>query len=92
LEEKDSFPEQQDNLREVQERLQALRERYGGRLDISVVNPRSIKAFLDNIRYGVRPGVPVWVLDRKKVYEGLPDVADLQSVIDEKMGLPGVKG
>jgi hypothetical protein len=88
LEEKDSFPEQQNNLHVVEELLRALKERYGERLDVSVVNPRNIMAFWDNIRYGVRPSVPVWVLDRKKVYEGLPDLAHLQSLIDEKMGLP----
>ncbi|MDR1620808.1 MAG: hypothetical protein LBS00_00365 [Synergistaceae bacterium] len=88
MEEKDSFPDRQrDNLHGVEERLSALNERYGDRLTVSVVNPRSIAAFIDNIRYGVRPGVPVWVLDRKKIYEGLPDPATLQNTIDEKMGL-----
>jgi hypothetical protein len=63
-----------------------LRDRYGERLDVSVVDPRNIMAFWDNIRYGVRPSRPTWVLDRRKFCDGLPDLAALQSAIDEKMG------
>ena len=84
-EEKDSVPGWQQNLRMVDELVQVLKDRYEDRLDISVVNPRSIRAFWDNIRYKVRPFVPVWVLDREKFCEGVPDLADLQNAIDSRM-------
>ena len=80
-----SFPDWRQNLRVIDELGQVLRDRYGDRLDISVVNPRSIRALLDNIRYKVRPSVPVWILDREKFCEGVPDLADLQNAIDGKM-------
>jgi hypothetical protein len=65
--------------------LRALRDRYGQHLDISIVDPRNIMALWDNIRYGVRPSRPVWILDRRKIFEGIPELADLQGTIDAKM-------
>jgi hypothetical protein len=69
----------------VGELLRSLRERYGNRLDISVVDPRNILALWDNIRYGVRASKPAWILDRKKIGEGVLNLTDLQNAIDEKM-------
>ena len=66
------------------ELLCALRDRYGDSVDIHIVDPRNIMALWDNIRYSVRPSRPVWVLDRKKFYEGVPDLAILERAIDEK--------
>jgi hypothetical protein len=83
--EKDSFPERPQNFRAVNELIQVLKDYYGDRLEISVVNPRSVRALLDNIRYKVRPFVPVWVLDREKICEGLPDLADLRNAIDGRI-------
>jgi hypothetical protein len=56
-------------------------------LDISIVDPRNVLALWDNIRYGVRPSKPTWILDRKKFYEGVPDLAVLQRAIDERASL-----
>jgi hypothetical protein len=81
-EEKDSSAGRQQNLRMVGEFVQVLKDRYEDRLNISVVNPRSIRAIWDDIRYGVRPSVPVWVLDGKKIFEGVPDLKSLQGAID----------
>ena len=65
--------------------LRNLRERYGSRLDVSIVDPRNILSLWDNIRYSVRASKPVWILDRKKIGEGVLNLADLQSAIDEKI-------
>ncbi|MDR1874069.1 MAG: hypothetical protein LBQ90_03520 [Synergistaceae bacterium] len=81
-EEKASFPRQQENIQGVGKLLCAIRERYGEKVDVSVVDPRNILAFWDNIRFRVRPSTPVWVLDRKKVFEGVPELENLQGVLD----------
>ena len=65
--------------------LRSLRERYGSRLDVSIVDPRNILSLWDNIRYSVRASKPVWILDRKKIGEGVLNLADLQNAIDEKI-------
>jgi hypothetical protein len=41
-------------------------------------------ALWDNIRYGVRASRPAWILDRKKIGEGVLDLNVLQNAIDEK--------
>jgi hypothetical protein len=69
----------------VGELLRSLKERYGNRLDISIVDPRNILSLWDNIRYSVRPSKPAWILDRKKIGEGVPNLTDLQNAIDEKI-------
>jgi hypothetical protein len=83
--EKDSLSEWRQDFRAVDELIQVLKDFYGDRLDISVVNPRSLRAFWDNFRYKVRPFVPVWVLDREKICEGLPDLAELRNAIDKRI-------
>ena len=65
--------------------LRNLRERYGSRLDVSIVDPRNILSLWDNIRYSVRASKPVWILDRKKIGEGVLNLTDLQNAIDEKI-------
>jgi hypothetical protein len=62
-----------------------VKERYGDRVDISVVDPRNILALWDNFRYQVRPSRPTWVLDRKKIYDGVPELNDLTRALDEKL-------
>ena len=65
--------------------MRALRERYGEHVEICVMDPRNILAFFDNIRYHVRPSRPTWILNRKKICEGIPDLAVLQEAIDETL-------
>jgi hypothetical protein len=84
-EEKDSFPQQQKNIRAVAEIFRDLRDRYGDRLDLYMVDPRNVMALWDNFRYGVRPAVPAWILGRKKVFEGIPDAGKLRELIDAEL-------
>ncbi|MDR1978084.1 MAG: hypothetical protein LBQ42_05055 [Synergistaceae bacterium] len=83
--EKASFPEQQAHIQSVGKILRSLRERYGERVDVSVVDPRNMIAFWDNIRYGIRPSTPAWILGRKKIFEGVPDLEKLQSALDAEL-------
>lgn len=81
-EEKASFPAQQIHAEEIGRLLRALRERYGERLDVSVVDPRNMLALWDNIRFRIRPSRPAWILENKKLFEGIPELGELQSAID----------
>ena len=84
-EEKASFPAQAKHTEEIGRLLRALRERYGERLDVSVVDPRNMLALWDNIRFRVRPSKPAWILENKKLFEGIPELDDLQRAIDAAM-------
>jgi hypothetical protein len=81
-EEKASFPQQQDHIQRVGGILRVLRDRYGERLDISIVDPRNILAFWDNIRFRVCPSTPAWILENKKFFEGIPELDTLLETID----------
>jgi hypothetical protein len=60
-------------------------------VDVYIVDPRKPLALWDNIRYRVRPATPVWILGRKKIFDGIPDLADLEKAIDAELGCETVK-
>jgi hypothetical protein len=72
--------------REVGELLKVLRDRYGDRLDVAVVNSWGFFALWDVLRLKITPSKPTWVLDGKKVFEGVPKPGDLMSAIDAEIG------
>lgn len=65
--------------------LRALRDHYGDRLDVCLIDPRNILAFFDNIRYRVRPSRPTWILDRDKICDGIPRLETLMEAIDRRL-------
>ncbi|MDR1740243.1 MAG: hypothetical protein LBR38_00120 [Synergistaceae bacterium] len=62
-----------------------LKERYGSSLEIAMVDPRNLIALWDNIRYGVRPARPTWVLGKTKIFDGIPEAAVLTDAIDREL-------
>lgn len=81
-EDKASFPKLQENIESVGEILRVLRDRYGDKVEVSLVDPRNMLAFWDNIRYRIRPAAPAWILGGKKIFEGIPGLAELQRALD----------
>jgi hypothetical protein len=71
-----------DHIEAVGALLRALRERYGNKVEVSIVDPRNLLAFWDNIRFQIRPAMPAWILGRKKIFEGIPNLAELQRLLD----------
>ena len=90
MEEKDSLFQQQENIKAVGELLRVVKDCYGDKINISITDPRDIFSVWDNVRYRVqmRPSIPAWILDRKKICDGIPDLRDLQRAIDEKLTSP----
>jgi hypothetical protein len=71
---------------EVGELLKELRSRYGERLDVSVVNSWGFFALWDVLRLKITPSKPAWVLEGKKIFEGVPEADDLMAAVDAAMG------
>ena len=71
--------------------LRVVRDRYGDKVKISIKDPRFITSVWDNVRYKVqmRPSLPAWVVGRKKICDGIPELADLEHAIDEKLDFSG---
>jgi len=61
--------------------LSGIRETFGDKVRISVMDPRSIFSFFDLFRYRVRGTDPVWILNGKKAFEGVPSREELQQSI-----------
>ncbi|MDR1376429.1 MAG: hypothetical protein LBJ22_02870 [Synergistaceae bacterium] len=80
------FSNPQDYEADVRRLLDALRARYGARLDISVVNSWGFFALLDVLRLKITPSKPTWVLNGKKIFEGLPDSDELIAAVDSRVG------
>ncbi|HPI99099.1 MAG TPA: hypothetical protein PLV56_10165 [Synergistales bacterium] len=80
-EELESLP-QGRNLAQIGEILNHIREKYGDRVEVSIIDPRSIISIIDNIRYNIKSSKPTWVLDGKKIFEEIPSWEELESRID----------
>lgn len=70
-----------DTAEEIGSLLSGIRETFGDKVHISVMDPRSIFSFFDLFRYRVRGTDPVWILNGKKTFEGVPSREELQQSI-----------
>jgi len=64
------------------ELLRSLKERYGDRVQISVVDPRNPLVLWYAIRYRAWASFSTWVLNSKKIFEGIPELEELERLID----------
>ena len=70
-----------DSAEEIGALLSGIRETFGDRVHISVMDPRSIFSFFDLFRYRVRGTDPVWILNGRKVFEGVPSREEIEKSI-----------
>ncbi|MDR1966177.1 MAG: hypothetical protein LBQ36_05665 [Synergistaceae bacterium] len=71
---------------EVGKLLAAVKDRYGRRVDVSVVNSWGMLALWDVLRLKITPSVPTWVMEGKKICEGTPEPGELLAAIDAELG------
>ena len=62
--------------------MRSLKERYGDKLDVSVVEPRNPLALWDIIRYWAWSPCTAWIVNRKKIFEGVPELEELERRVD----------
>ena len=62
--------------------LRSLKERYGDKLDVSVVDPRNPLELWDIFRYRAWATFSTWILNSKKFFEGIPKLEELERLID----------
>ena len=67
------------------ELLQSLKEHYGDKLDVSVVDPRNPIVLWYALRYQAWATFSTWILNRKKVFEGVPQLEELERLIDTEL-------
>ena len=65
--------------------LQSLEKRYGNNVRISVVDPRNPLILWYSIRYGAWATFSTWILNGKKIFEGIPKFEELKRLIDSEL-------
>ena len=72
----------------MRELLRSLRERYGDKARISVVDPRNPLVLWYAIRYGAWASFS-WILNGKKIFVGIPELEELERLIDLELQTAG---
>ena len=70
-------------MRAMYKLLQLLKEHYGDKLEVSVVDHRNPLSIWYSIRYWA--WLTSWVLNGKKAFEGIPELGELKHLIDEAL-------
>jgi hypothetical protein len=81
------FPRLREYVNGAMKLLSAIDKLYGGKVEISVVNPSGVTALWDSIRLKITPKTPAWVLGGKKIFEGLPELGELQAALDAALNI-----
>ena len=76
---------QQENTRAMWELLRLLKERYGDKICISVVDSRSPIVLWYAIRYGAWSTFTTWILNGRKIFEVIPKREELERIIDSEL-------
>lgn len=69
-----------------------IRGRYGEKLRVDLMDPRNIMSLFDIFRFRVRSTEPVWILDGRLIFRGVPEWEDLYRAIDRVMDEKEIRG
>lgn len=59
-----------------------IRDRYGDRIEMVVIDPRCSIWFFDFFRYRIRANEVTWVMDGKVLFRGVPDWDEMEAVLE----------
>ena len=79
--EQGTLEETKEEKAEIGSLLSWIRETFGDQVDISVIDPKNIFSLFDNFRYGIKGTAPAWILNGKKVFEGIPAREELEEAL-----------
>ncbi len=65
--------------------LRRVRERFGDRLRVDLIDPRCSFFLFDLIRFNVRATEATWVLDGRLLFRGVPEEAALLSELERRI-------
>ena len=79
-----SFPMQAARVA-VGSLLRRVRERFGDRLRVDLIDPRCSFFLFDLIRFNVRATEATWVLDGRLLFRGVPEEEALLSELERRI-------
>lgn len=83
-EEMRSFPMQAARVA-VGSLLRRVRERFGDRLRVDLIDPRCSFFLFDLVRFNVRATEATWVLDGRLLFRGVPEETALLSELERRI-------
>jgi len=69
----------------MRELLRSMKERYGDKLEVSVVDPRNPLVFWYALRYQAWGSFTTWILNSKRIFKGIPKPEELERLIDAEL-------
>ncbi len=82
----ESFPMRTDR-ESVGRLLVKVRDTFGDRIEIDILDPRCSFWIFDLVRFRVKSTEPVWILDGKLLFRGIPGWTELEGVLAERLGM-----
>ena len=79
-----SFPMQAARVA-VGSLLRRVRERFGDRLRVDLIDPRCSFFLFDLVRFNVRATEATWVLDGRLLFRGIPEETALLSELERRI-------
>ena len=79
-----SFPMQAARVA-VGSLLRRVRERFGDRLRVDLIDPRCSFFLFDLVRFNVRATEATWVLDGRLLFRGVPEAETLRSALERRI-------
>jgi len=67
--------------------LVKVRDTFGDRIEIDILDPRCSFWIFDLVRFRVKSTEPVWILDGKLLFRGIPGWTELEGVLAERLGM-----
>ncbi len=62
-----------------------IREVYGDRVEMVVIDPRASIWFFDFFRYRIKANEVTWVMDGKVLFRGVPPWEKMRDILDESL-------
>jgi ABC-type multidrug transport system ATPase subunit len=73
-----------DETREkIKDLLKKIRDEYGKKIKLSTHDPRNLTSIPADIKHHIKSSQPTWILDGKKLFEGVPEWEELKKEIDK---------
>lgn len=82
----ESFPMRTDR-ESVGRLLVKVRDTFGDRIEIDILDPRCSFWIFDLVRFRVKSTEPAWILDGKLLFRGIPGWTELEGVLAERLGM-----
>lgn len=64
-----------------------IRETYGERVEMVVIDPRASIWFFDFFRYRIRANEVTWVMDGKVLFRGVPSWESMREALESRLNV-----